>query len=71
MSEKTRVKVRVKTREKILSILKATPYITINELAKIVGISQKGVEWQIAKLKKEGRIKRMGPDKGGHGEVIK
>jgi len=25
----------------------------------------------IAKLKKEGRIKRMGPDKGGHWEVIK
>ena len=60
-----------KTREKILSILKATPYITINELAEIVGISQKGVEWQIVKLKKEGRIKRIGPDKGGHWEVIK
>ena len=67
MSEKT----REKTREKILSILKATPYITINELAEIVGISQKGVEWQIAKLKKEGRIKRIGPDKGGHWKVIK
>ncbi len=60
-----------KTREKILSVLKATPYITINELAGIVGISQKGVEWQIVKLKKEGRIKRIGSDKGGHWEVIK
>jgi len=30
-----------KTREEILSILKATPYITINELAEIVKISQK------------------------------
>ena len=66
MSEKT----REKTREKILSVLKATPYITVNELAKIVGISSKGVEWQIAKLKKEGRIKRIGPAKGGHWEVI-
>lgn len=52
-----------------MSVLKATPYITINELVEIVGISQKGVEWQIAKLKKEGRIKRIGPDKGGHWEV--
>ncbi|MHA1146600.1 MAG: winged helix-turn-helix domain-containing protein [Candidatus Helarchaeota archaeon] len=60
-----------KTREKILSILKATSYITINELAEIVGISQKGIEWQIAKLKKEGKIKRIGSDKGGHWEVIK
>lgn len=54
-----------------MSVLKATPYITIKELAEIVGISPKGVEWQIAKLKKEGRIKRMGPDKGGHWEVMK
>jgi len=58
-----------KTREKILSNLNATPYITMNELTKIVGISKKGVEWQMAKLKKEGRIKRIGPDKGGYWEV--
>ena len=60
-----------KTMEKNLSASKATPYITINELAEILGISQKGVEWQISKLKKEGRIKRIGPDKGGHCEVMK
>jgi ATP-dependent DNA helicase RecG len=68
--EESAEKTREKTREKILSVLKATPYITINELAEIVGISQKGVEWQIAKLKKEGRIKRIGHDKGGHWEII-
>jgi len=66
MSEKT----REKTREKILYNLNETPYITMNELAKIVGISKKGVEWQMAKLKKEGRIKRIGPDKGGYWEVM-
>jgi ATP-dependent DNA helicase RecG len=43
----------------------------MNKLAGIVGISQKEVEWQIAKLKKEGRIKRIGSDKGGHWEVMK
>jgi len=62
-------KTRVKTREKILSILKATPYITINELAEIVGISQKGVEWQIVKLKKEGRIKRSDTAKADTGKL--
>lgn len=71
MAEKVSVKTRVKTREKIQSIVKATPYITVSELAEIVGISSKGVEWQIAKFKKEGRIKRISPDKGGHWEVIK
>jgi len=68
---KIREKTREKTREKILSVLKATPYITINELAEMLGISQKGVEWQIAKLKKEGRIKRIGSDKGGSWEILK
>ena len=63
------MKTRVKTRVKNLSVLKATPYITVNELAEIVGISPKGVEWQISRLKKEGRIKRIGPAKGGHWEV--
>jgi len=60
-----------KTREKNLSVLKATPYIPIKELAGIVEISQKGIEWQITKLKKEGRIKRIGSDKGGRWEVMK
>ncbi len=43
----------------------------MTELAEIIGISPKGVEWQISKLKKEGRIKRIGPDKGGRWEVMK
>jgi len=37
----------------------------------MLGISQKGVEWQIAKLKKKGRIKRIGSDKGGSWEILK
>lgn len=44
MAEKMSEKLLVKTREKNLSILRATPYITINELVEIVGISQKGIE---------------------------
>jgi DNA-binding transcriptional ArsR family regulator len=34
-------KILEKTREKILSNLNETPYITMNELAEIVGISKK------------------------------
>lgn len=71
MSEQMSEQMSEKTRVKILSVLRATPYITMNELAEIVGISKKRVEWQMAKLKKEGRIKRIGPDKGGHWEVMK
>lgn len=65
--EKTREKVREKTREKILRLIKENPLITTSEIAEKVGFSPKGVEWNIGKLKKEGRIKRIGPDRGGIG----
>ena len=67
--EKTREKVREKTREKILRLIKEDPLITTYEIAEKAGLSPKGVEWNIGKLKKEGRIKRIGPDRGGHWEV--
>jgi len=45
------------------------PLITTSEIAEKAGVTPKGVEWNIGKLKKEGLIKRVGPDKGGHWEV--
>ena len=41
------------------------------ELAEIVGISERKIEQNIATLKKLGRLKRIGPAKGGHWEVLK
>jgi len=69
--EENRVKTREKTRGKILRLMKERPEITIEELAKLVDISIKGVEWQVKKLKAEKEINRIGPAKGGHWEVIK
>jgi len=40
------------------------------ELAETVGITPKGVAWQIDQMKKRGILKRVGPAKGGHWEVI-
>ena len=59
-----------KTREKIIRSLKANPEITMERLAKIVGISSKGVEWQINKLKEDGVIRRITRPKGGHWEIV-
>ena len=39
-------------------------------MAEILAISEKGVEWQLSNLKAEGKIKRVGPAKGGHWEVV-
>jgi len=58
-----------KSREKILRLLSAHNSMTTNQLATSIGISSKAVEKHISNLKKEGRLERIGPDKGGHWEV--
>jgi len=35
-------------------------------MMKITGLTRRGIEWNLAKHKKEGTIKRIGPDKGGY-----
>ncbi|MEW6686770.1 MAG: winged helix-turn-helix transcriptional regulator [Candidatus Edwardsbacteria bacterium] len=61
---------REKTREKILQLIREKKETTIRELSEKTGISEKGIEWQINKLKKEGVLRRIGPDKGGYWEVL-
>lgn len=67
---KTRVKTRGKTRVKILELIAENPQISTVQLAEAVGITVKGVEWQLSKLKKEGVLKRVGPAMGGHWDVV-
>ncbi len=59
-----------KTVEKILILIRENPKITMKEMEKATGLSRRGIEWNITKLKKEGKIKRVGPDRGGHWDVI-
>ncbi len=63
-------KTRVKTVEKIRQILKDNPTTTIPEISRMTGLTIKGVEWNIKELKKRKLIKRIGPDKGGHWEIL-
>jgi Fic family protein len=67
---KTREKTREKTKEKILAIMKAMPDVTTAELANATGISIAGVNWNIRQLKDANLICSVGPDKGGHWEVV-
>jgi predicted HTH transcriptional regulator len=45
------------------------PAITIPEIAMRIGIGERAVKKNIANLQASGRLKRVGPDKGGHWEV--
>jgi predicted HTH transcriptional regulator len=44
--------------------------VTIFELASKVGISDRKIKVNISKLKVKGLIRRVGPDRGGHWEVL-
>lgn len=59
-----------KSSEKILALLKANPELAAREVADSLGITQRAVEKQISKLREEGRLRRIGPARGGHWEVL-
>jgi Fic family protein len=59
-----------KSREIILLLLQAHPEYSAKRLSEEIGVTEKAIEKQLAKLKADGRIKRNGPDKGGSWEVI-
>jgi ATP-dependent DNA helicase RecG len=50
--------------------MRKQPHISTRELTEILGLSSSGIEWQIAKMKKEGRLNRIGGAKGGYWEVV-
>lgn len=59
-----------KSAEKIIRAMKENPKITVKELTSLVGLSRRGVEKNIKILQEKGLLCRVGPDKGGHWEVI-
>jgi ATP-dependent DNA helicase RecG len=42
---------------------------TARHIAGMLGLSSRAVEMQLAKLKQGGKLKRVGPKKGGHWEA--
>ena len=69
-TQKTTQKITQKTTQKIMALIKEDPGITRKRLADMVGISADGIKFNLNKLKKAGLLKRIGPDKGGHWEVV-
>ena len=81
-TDKTENKTTQKTTQKITSALSPKQQEILNYLSKnpsasrkelsenISGISEDGVKYNLKGLQQKGVIKRIGPDKGGHWEVI-
>ncbi len=76
ISAESRVNVKVNVKvsvnqQKILDEIKKNPYVTIDELAGIVGIAKKNIFNNMKKMQDSGLIRRIGADKNGHWEIIK
>jgi len=54
----------------IISAISENPYITQSELAQILKISVVLVNKNMKKLQEQGIIRRVGPDKGEHWEIV-
>jgi predicted HTH transcriptional regulator len=76
-SVESRVKSSVKRRarklsstEKIIAYLTANPSAAAHELSIAVKLSVRGVEWHLKALVKSGKLRHVGPSRGGHWEVL-
>jgi ATP-dependent DNA helicase RecG len=56
--------------EKIIDLLYKSPKITLLELATTLSLSKSGFRYHLEKLRKTGRIHRIGATKGGHWKVL-
>ena len=60
-----------KTTQKILELIITNPTISRKELAAQIGITADVIKYHLTTMQKKRLLKRIGPDKGGHWEVIK
>ena len=59
-----------KSDKKILEFLKSNPIATIKDMRELTGLSSGGIQKVLNRLKRANRLRRVGPDKGGHWEVL-
>jgi ATP-dependent DNA helicase RecG len=63
-------KMSEKMSEKILAILTEKPKASIADMARTTGVTTRTIERNLQKLIASNRLRRVGPDKGGHWEVL-
>lgn len=54
----------------ILELIKEQPYISRKEMARCLGLHDSSIKRRLASLQERGIIKRIGPDRGGHWEML-
>ena len=69
-TRETQQKSSQKSSQKIIELITDDYTITTQEMANRLGISRRAIAKAIAILQNNGIIRRVGPDKGGHWEII-
>ena len=69
VTKKVTIKVTL-NQQKIIDAINANPYVTQEELAKIIDITKKSITANMKKLQNSGLIKRVGANKNGYWQVI-
>lgn len=55
----------------IIALVRNNPRITTQEIADKLKLSRRTIRKQIAKLRNSGKLQHIGPNKGGHWEIVK
>ena len=66
----TTQKTTQKASDLILSLISKNGTLTRKQLADKTRLTEDGVKWNLNQLRKTGIIRRVGPNKGGHWEII-
>ena len=59
-----------KTVDRLLALIASHPHITQADMVATLGITRSTIQKHLSNLKSAGKLRRVGPDKGGHWEVI-
>ncbi len=70
MPHKVKLPENLSELQRIIINMLQEPKITYAQLVNITGKSRDSIRKNINSLKKAGLIKRIGPDKGGHWQII-
>lgn len=61
----------VENQRRLLVLIAENPHISKSAMAKAVGISTTAIDKNLMRLKEKGILRRVGPAKGGHWEIMK
>ena len=64
------LKSSMKSEDRLMLVLKDDQTMSLPKMAEAIGLSVAGVRKVLDKLRATGRIRRIGPDKGGRWEVV-